>query len=478
MHNRFHNIYLKPPVILSGLILLLLPVACGNPNPTQHDAPRKIDAANRIGAPSPPVRMPGEFEPVKGVIIQWDFNECNALHAFLVEAVQEANATAYVLVDDEHNRRRIVDYLESGSVPTENTVFITCKTNSLWVRDYGPTTVYCGPGLRPAFIDWKYAFENQPGDDNAPQCVASALEWPVFSSVGNGNLLVLDGGDLFSDGFGSIFSSEQVINDNGGDVSALNPVKEYTGADRYVILESLGTERDRHLDMYMKLLDEETILVGQYPDYAPGSDILEANVNVLENLRSCYGRPYRIIRIPLPAADEDRRDLRSYTNSLIVNNHVLVPVYGIDLDQAALDVYRAAMPGYEIVTYDCSNVVKQKGALHCVTCQIHRDKAVRIGHPRFTSKLELYTPIEFSATVWSPEPVGDVTVHVKFQGESDYQAHRMITDKGRYVQYIMASVPGEVRYYITVRTEDGPAGYKPHNAWAGGYLTLQVDHGT
>jgi agmatine/peptidylarginine deiminase len=58
---------------------------------------------------------------------------------------------------------------------------------------------------------------------------------------------------------------------------------------------------------------------------------------------------------------------QSYTNSLAVNDVVLVPYYeGISDNLAeALPVYQAAYPGREIIPIESSMLITLNGAVHC-----------------------------------------------------------------------------------------------------------------
>ena len=61
---------------------------------------------------------------------------------------------------------------------------------------------------------------------------------------------------------------------------------------------------------------------------------------------------------------------RSYTNSLIVNNAVIVPIYEGDrrYEEEALQVYRNALSaGYEIYPLESETVIQLGGAVHCTT---------------------------------------------------------------------------------------------------------------
>jgi agmatine/peptidylarginine deiminase len=75
--------------------------------------------------------------------------------------------------------------------------------------------------------------------------------------------------------------------------------------------------------------------------------------------------------LPRPIQDEAGRRLPAgYANFLIVNDAVLVPVYGDPADAVALARLREVFPGREVIGIDCRALVHQYGSLHCVTMQI------------------------------------------------------------------------------------------------------------
>ena len=94
----------------------------------------------------------------------------------------------------------------------------------------------------------------------------------------------------------------------------------------------------------------------------------------LRGFTTSDGRPFNLIELPLPDAvydpDDASRLPATYANFLILNNAVLLPVYGQPLkDRQAADTLRVAMPGYEIIPIDCRALIRQHGSLHCVTMQ-------------------------------------------------------------------------------------------------------------
>jgi len=100
---------------------------------------------------------------------------------------------------------------------------------------------------------------------------------------------------------------------------------------------------------------------------------LAAMEEELQEFRQADGAPYKLTPLPWPDAihDEDGERLpATYANFLIINEAVLLPVYGVDQDQDAIAVMKEIFPTREIVPINCRPLIRQHGSLHCVTMQI------------------------------------------------------------------------------------------------------------
>ena len=75
----------------------------------------------------------------------------------------------------------------------------------------------------------------------------------------------------------------------------------------------------------------------------------------------------------------DETGTAPYTNALILNGKVLVPLFGIDTDEAALATWREAMPGYRVIGYPYDDW-RSFDALHCRTRAIFDPRMIRIRH--------------------------------------------------------------------------------------------------
>ena len=69
-----------------------------------------------------------------------------------------------------------------------------------------------------------------------------------------------------------------------------------------------------------------------------------------------YGEPWEVSRVYTPSN-------QPYTNSLILNNKVFVPITNSSWDDEALAVYQDALPGYEVLGFTGS--WESTDALHC-----------------------------------------------------------------------------------------------------------------
>ena len=93
----------------------------------------------------------------------------------------------------------------------------------------------------------------------------------------------------------------------------------------------------------------------------------------LRRLTDTDGKPYHLIKLPLPVAIEDEisRLPATYANFLVMNHQVLVPLYGQDKsDIQASQLIGEAFPGRQIKGVDCRALIRQHGSLHCATMQL------------------------------------------------------------------------------------------------------------
>ncbi|MCK4914694.1 MAG: hypothetical protein KAS89_00915, partial [Candidatus Eisenbacteria sp.] len=88
-----------------------------------------------------PVRNPGEFEPMTGVIVRYPWGNPTNLLAEYTEDVM-----LWVIVEDAGDQSAASSSLSAAGANMSHVDWIFAPTNSIWTRDYGPWFIIDGNG--------------------------------------------------------------------------------------------------------------------------------------------------------------------------------------------------------------------------------------------------------------------------------------------------------------------------------------------
>lgn len=300
---------------------------------------------------------PGEHEPSNEIL--WGCNDTTLVADIYRESVRGSANEAVnhiFLMDSQNSAYNVLYDMYYAGISTAKAKFYICRLNSVWMRDYGPFIVKENGAY--TVVDVNY-YPNRVIDDSFPKVWASFRGYKY--RYGN---LDYEGGNFMTDGKGTAFSSNSVYKFNAYKLSqqgVRDVFKNSLGCSRLETFEYLLNDGTTHIDMYAKILNNNTVLVSRaVGNFSQNYALLERNAAKFQNLG------YKVVRATM--ADDD---LSTYTNSLIVGRTVLVPTYGNNArDKAALDVYRQA--GYNAVGIDCRNVIRYGGAIHCISMQCGR----------------------------------------------------------------------------------------------------------
>jgi agmatine/peptidylarginine deiminase len=188
--------------------------------------------------------------------------------------------------------------------------------------------------------------------------------------------VILDGGNLLSNGTGLFLATTSLIDENQPldyDREQLEAVlDEYLGCTRIEFLETLVGEPTRHVDMFATFTDANTVVVGAYDSRVDpvNARILDRNAACLAAVEWQHG-PLRVVRVPMPPKNDGV--WRTYTNVIFANGVLLVPVYPrIDPegDRVALETFRHLLPDWDVVGIDAGGIAQRGGALHCISMNV------------------------------------------------------------------------------------------------------------
>ncbi len=429
------------------------------------------------GITTPPqgsVRSMAEWEEVRALVITW-----RSYQTVLREIVRHAQDECMVLITTTDSNQ-VKTFLTSGGVPLNNVRFLHEPSNSVWIRDYAGNSVYRNDVDSMILVDWIYN-RPRPYDNVMPAAHAAYFNVPLYQTTQHPYDLVHTGGNYMSDGFGTAFSEMLVMDENPGKTEAEvdSIMKWFMGIKRYIKVPNLLYDNINHIDMHMKLLNEETLLVGEFPTGISDGPQIEANLlYILNNYPSVFGTPYKVVRIPMPPSPSGHYPgapfgnayYRTYTNSVIVNNTVLVPTYYEAYDTTALRIYREAMPGYNIVGINANQTISASGAIHCITHTIGIENPLLISHQQLN---DTYTAADYEVNARIQHTKGIQSAEVFFRTDTlaPFQSVSMIlTDAANHTW--SAYLPGQTTttkmyYYIKATANNGKIQKRPMPAPAG-----------
>jgi agmatine deiminase len=449
----------------------------------QYNGPKQITTPPVGGE----IRTPGQWEENQAVCITW--TGFPSIHRQLVAAIQQECEVWIVCSDSNAVKTNITS--NGGSLV--NTRYFQLPFNSIWMRDYGPNSVYLNGVDDLVFVDWIYN-RPRPNDDATPVGIGANQNIPVYTMTVAPYDLVHTGGNFMADGFGRGFSSLLVDEENdpgsaftisGHDGAAVSNLMDmYQGIDQYVKMTTLPYDDIHHIDMHMKLMNEEVLLVGEFPTGSSDGPQIELNLQYIQdNYTSAFGTPFKIVKVPMPPATNGafapNASYRTYANNVIVNKTVIVPTYREQYDTTALRIIQEVMPGYNVVGIDVdntgANLIGQGGALHCITKEVATADPLWISHQNHPDTEDQINSYVITAMIRHKSGIENATLYYKTDFSGAYTSVSMNFVSGNnWSANIPAQAAGtRIWYYIHAEAVSGKQQVRPMTA-PEGYFTFLV----
>ena len=394
-------------------------------------------------------RFVGEFEPMQGVMIRYPLGIPTSLVVDLSN-----NCHVYCVVSSSYQSSAQNNFQNAG-VNMGNVTFVNAPSDSYWIRDYGPWYIF--EDRSPAIVDNKYN-RNRPNDDNMSQVFANFWNIPMY-----GMNLTHTGGNMMEDGRGHGVSDELVFQENSNnEANVRQKMRDYLGIDPYHVTIDPQGDYIAHVDCWGKYLAPDKILIAQLPQSNSQYALYEQVANYFATTNCCWGYPYRVYRVPEPGG----YTLAPYTNSLILNKSVYVPMGDIaSYNQGAIDVYQEAMPGYNIVPVyntDWSISWENTDALHCRTRGVMDFNMLFVDHREVLhgeQEWQNQYPVVSKFIAYSGEPLksDSLLVYYSINGGAYQVTHMTATgNPDEYVGYITGFEGGSsIDYYVFGADESG-----------------------
>lgn len=460
-------------------------------------------------------RMAAEWEPALGTIIAWPLG---IPHKLVVELAKDDKL--FTMVPDESAKKEAEKWYVEWGIDLQNVQFIFAPqdVDSWWLRDWGPHAVFDDGEMKLA--DGQYpnstpfsgiACDAQLGfiftkkdeetgadivvptttEDMAPYEIGEAMDFEMVELP-----FVFTGGNVLTDGRGTALSTCIIANENQymglKRNDFLKKAEDLLGIEDYKIISNFEKSGIQHIDCFMKILDEEKLFVIRPPKdhelYPIYEDIVQ---NELSQLKNCFGRPYEILRLDTERYEEE--ELAAYSNSIIINQNIYVPLFGIAQDSIALKQWADAMPGYtvkgfEFVVDDEPKLSAQArehysgkigwnsgDALHCRTRAMWDPEMLYISVDRIPKKVAAAESYEVVSKIIDYSQKGliesDLKLSWKLKSENQWNEIPLKTDGENDFTAIIPQVESgnKVEYFISARSNSGKTETMPRTSPKGVY---------
>lgn len=321
------------------------------------------------------LRLPAEWEPHEACWLgfpylreEWPLTLDGAQKsiAMLCRAIADAGKEPVRLLvkndEVETRARSLIGELD-------NLEYIQANYGDCWLRDTAPIFAHRSGGLLGAlcfeFNGWggKYLM---PHDEGVRRWLSSHLGAERFDCP-----LVLEGGAIDSNGAGTILTTAScTLNPNrnpGLTTEAFElALAAQVSVERVIWLEAglAHDHTDGHVDMIARFLSKDRVFcMTSHPD-APNARVLES----IEQTLRLSG--LAVVGVPAPPEihGPDGSPLpTSYCNFYIANAAVIIPTYGIETDEVALEEIGNAFPDREVIGLPAADLLCGGGVFHCVT---------------------------------------------------------------------------------------------------------------
>ncbi|MCH2112012.1 MAG: agmatine deiminase family protein [Planctomycetes bacterium] len=325
--------------------------------------------SGRAATPPPtgPLHCAAEYEPMDGILMAWEgtSGQNTVLAKMAKHITTTGNAKVYCVVDTTSEMNSASNTISNQGADMSRVEFLIRRTDTIWIRDYGPRYVYQGDCR--AVIDHDY---NRPrSNDNAfPNWFAGDKNQAYYDHD-----LEHGGGNFHLDALGYGYATKLIRNENPNHSEAQIKAifQDFQALDLH-LFDAFPTSVDstQHLDMWMQICADDTVVISDWPAQSGSAqdNICDSAATFMAN------RGYNVVRTPARRTSGWSGNHYTYTNVVMCNDIVIIPSYTNSSVSAynsqALTAWQQACPTKTIIQVNADAVVSYAGVLHCIAMHV------------------------------------------------------------------------------------------------------------
>lgn len=237
------------------------------------------------------------------------------------------------------------------------------ETNDIWCRDFMPIQVD-----HDKFIEYRYDpdyLQDKQGRriKSYPDIVCDKIGLNTTKSE-----VILDGGNVIK-WMDKVILTDKIIPENSSKYLKSKLIDQLVylfEVDEIILIPWLQGEPFGHADGIVRFIDGDHVLIDGYFKQTK-SDYSDKLYNILKKHK------LNPVELNFSVPTQSNKNW-GYINYLQMNDLLLIPQFGIDEDDQALEQIGKVFPEYkakdQIVTIDASAIIKHGGVLNCISWNI------------------------------------------------------------------------------------------------------------
>jgi agmatine deiminase len=339
------------------------------------------------------VRWPAEWEPHSATWLSWPRNKGDWpgkfepipwVYAEITRALAK-HERVEILCHSPRVRSSAKKVLAAQGVKRNVRLHLR-PTDRAWLRDSAPTGVLTKAGL-VEWVNWDFnawaKYPNHRRDQRVGEFISRATRIPTRLPLrpDTGDLAVLEGGGIETDGRGTMLVTEEWLLSR---VQVRNPGMRRADYERLFATElgirhtiwlgegCVGDDTHGHVDDVARFVAPGVVVLAHERDPRDANHRRSRdNLERLRKAKDARGRKLTVVTLPFPrpVVMDGQRLPASYANFYIANGVVIVPTFNDPADREALNTIARLMPRREVVGIHAVDLVWGLGTLHCLTQQ-------------------------------------------------------------------------------------------------------------
>jgi agmatine deiminase len=254
------------------------------------------------------------------------------------------------------------------AIAAKFTLPVEVDSSNLWIRDYFPIHT---DGMLTKF---KYKTDKY---DRWPHLVVPRMCWESLPAKQCD--IVLDGGNVEQNA--NIVLMTEIVFDHNPDVAKPTLIHrlEKLFGKKVILLPVEPGDDLGHIDGMVRFIDDRLVFVNSYthPTVAQREHLTEVvirlhiagiDIELCPNIKHLAPQMTETeFRAKYPLADEFDPGFGWTINFLHSGDEVFVPVFGVQEDDAVLDLFTEHFPDHKIIPVNCAELSMCGGLVHCTT---------------------------------------------------------------------------------------------------------------